>query len=38
MQLFVVIVLSLVIRLLELTDWIEVEERLTGEVVDAHLE
>jgi len=38
MQLFVVIVLPFVVHLLELTDRIEIEERLTSEVVDTNLE
>ena len=38
MQLLVMIVLPLIVHLLELTDRIEIEDWLTSEVVDAHLE
>jgi hypothetical protein len=38
MQLLEMIVLTLVIRFLELTDWVEVKLRLTREVVGAYLE
>jgi len=38
MQLLEVIMFSFIVCLLELADRIEVEKRLTGEVIDANLE